>query len=300
MGFPAIWMNGRITDPADARVSIFDHGLLYGDGVFEGIRFYAGRAFRLEEHLARLERSATAIELALPCTRDALRSGIGEVIARTEAPDGYLRLVVTRGEGDLGLDPRSCKRPTVFVAAAALRFFENPDAGVAVVVASTRQAPADVVDARIKSLNYLNRLLARLEAIRAGADEAFMLNARGHVAEGTTDNVFLVRGGVLMTPPASDGALEGITREVVLALARDLGIPTAEVSLGTYDLHTAEEAFLVGTGAGLVPVRRIDGRAVASCPGPVFARIREAFEVLVRRESRLEERRAAPGDRSSP
>jgi branched-chain amino acid aminotransferase len=285
MGFPAIWMNGRITDAADARVSIFDHGLLYGDGIFEGIRFYGGRPFRLEEHLARLERSAAAIELALPYARDALRAAVDAVIVRTGAPDGYLRLVVTRGEGDLGLDPRSCKHPTTIVAAAALRFFENADDGVAVIVASTRQAPADVVDARIKSLNYMNRLLARLEAIRAGADEAFMLDARGHLAEGTTDNVFLVRDGVLLTPPASDGALEGITRAVVLTLAKGLGVATLEASLGTYDLRAAEEAFLVGTGAGLVPVRRIDGRPVASCPGPVFTRIREAFDALVRRES---------------
>jgi branched-chain amino acid aminotransferase len=285
MGFPAIWMNGRITDPADARVSIFDHGLLYGDGIFEGIRFYGGRPFRLEEHLARLERSAAAIELALPYARDALRAAVDAVIGRTGAPDGYMRLVVTRGEGDLGLDPRSCKHPTTILAAAALRFFENADAGVAVITASTRQAPADVVDARIKSLNYMNRLLARLEAIRAGADEAFMLDARGHLAEGTTDNVFIVRDGVLLTPPATDGALEGITRAIVLEVAKELGVATRETSLGTYDLRAAEEAFLVGTGAGLVPVRRIDGRPVASCPGPVFARIRDAFDALVRRES---------------
>jgi branched-chain amino acid aminotransferase len=285
MGFPAIWMNGRITDAADARVSIFDHGLLYGDGIFEGIRFYGGRPFRLEEHLARLERSAAAIELALPYARDALRAAIDAVIVRAGAPDGYLRLVVTRGEGDLGLDPRSCKHPTTIIAAAPVRFFENADAGVAVIVASTRQAPADVVDARIKSLNYMNRLLARLEAIRAGADEAFMLDARGHLAEGTTDNVFLVRDGVLLTPPVTDGALEGITRAVVLGLAKDLGLATLEASVGTYDLRAAEEAFLVGTGAGLVPVRCIDGRPVGSCPGPLFARIRDAFDALVRRES---------------
>jgi branched-chain amino acid aminotransferase len=282
MGFPAIWMNGRITDPAEARVSIFDHGLLYGDGVFEGIRFYTGRPFRLEAHLARLERSAAAIDLHLPYSRDALRTAIDAVVTRAGAPDGYLRLLVTRGEGDLGLDPRSCKRSTTIVAAAPLRVFEGAGAGVAVVVASTRQAPADVVDPRIKSLNYLNRLLARLEAARAGADEAFMLNARGHLAEGTTDNVFVVREGALLTPPASDGALEGITRDAVLGLALELGIPAREASLGTYDLRAAEEAFLVGTAAGLVAIRSIDGRAVPACPGPVFARIQRAFDALVR------------------
>ena len=285
MGFPAIWMNGRITEPADARVSIFDHGLLYGDGVFEGIRFYGSKAFRLEAHLARLERSAAAIELRLAYSREAMREAIAAVIARASAPAGYIRVLVTRGEGDLGLDPRSCKQPTTVVAAAALRVFAAASAGVAVVVASTRQAPADVLDARIKSLNYLNRLLARLEANRAGADEALMLNARGHLAEGTTDNVFLARDGVLLTPPASDGALEGITRGAVLEVAGALGIAWREASLGSYDLHTADEAFLVGTGAELVAVRTIDGRSLPACPGPIFQRVKPAFEELVRRET---------------
>jgi len=284
MGFSAIWMNGRLVDPAEARVSIFDHGLLYGDGVFEGLRFYGGRIFRLVPHLERLERSAASIELAIPHSRDELRAALGAVVARAGVPDGYVRLVVTRGEGDLGLDPRSCKRPTTFLAAAPLRVF--PDGGgVAVVVASTRQAGPDVVDPRIKSLNYLNRLLARLEAIRAGADEAIMLNARGLIAEGTTDNVFLARDGALLSPPACDGALEGITRGVVFDLARELGIPVREESLGTYDLRVADEVILVGTGAGLVPVRSVDGRELASCPGPLFRRLEPAFEELVRREA---------------
>jgi branched-chain amino acid aminotransferase len=285
MGFPTIWMNGRIVDAADARISIFDHGLLYGDGVFEGIRFYGKRAFRLDAHLARLERSARAIELELPYSRSDLRAATQAVIAHADAPDGYLRVVVTRGEGDLGLDPRSCKRPTTVVAAASVSFFDAASAGVAVIVAATRQAPADVVDPRIKSLNYLNRLMARLEAIRAGADEAIMLNQRGHIAEGTTDNVFLVRDGVLMAPPPCDGALEGITREAVLSLAKDLGISARQESVGSYDLRAADEAFLVGTGAGLVPIRSVDGRALPSCPGPVFRRVEAAFDALVRAET---------------
>jgi branched-chain amino acid aminotransferase len=285
MGFPAIWMNGRITEPADARVSIFDHGLLYGDGVFEGIRFYGGKAFRLDAHLARLARSAAAIELSLPYGAEALGEAIAQVIVHAGEPTGYIRLIVTRGEGDLGLDPRSCKHPTTIVAAARLRVFDVTRAGAAVIVASTRQAPADVVDARIKSLNYLNRLLARQEATRAGADEALMLNARGHLAEGTTDNVFLAQGGVLLTPPASDGALEGITRGAVLEVAHLLGIPAREASLGSYDLYAADEAFLTGTGAELVPVRSIDGRPVPACPGPIFQRIKPAFEALVRAET---------------
>ncbi|HEX4446616.1 MAG TPA: branched-chain-amino-acid transaminase [Polyangiaceae bacterium] len=285
MGFPAIWMNGQLTEPDDARVSVFDHGLLYGDGVFEGIRFYSGRAFRLEAHLERLERSAAAIALELPHSCAALKAAVDAVIERSGAGDGYIRLIVTRGAGALGLDPRSCEAPTTIVVAAPLRVFEQAERGVAVIVASTRQAAADVVDARIKSLNYMNRLMAKLEAIRAGADEAFMLNAQGHLAEGTTDNVFLVRDGVLLTPPASDGALEGITRHLVLDLAKTLGIPAREASLGTYDLRTADEAFLVGTAAEMVAIRSIDGRPVASCPGAVFRRIAPAFEELVRRES---------------
>jgi branched-chain amino acid aminotransferase len=290
MGFPVIWMNGRITAPDEARVSVFDHGLLYGDGVFEGIRFYSGRPFRLEAHLARLERSASAIALELPHRRAALEGAIAAVIGQAGTGGGYIRLIVTRGTGALGLDPRSCGAPTTIVLAAPLRVFERADEGVAVIVASTRQAAPDVVDARIKSLNYMNRLLAKLEANRAGADEAFLLNAQGHLAEGTTDNAFLVRDGVLLTPPASDGALEGITRQAVLGIAGSLGIPAREASLGTYDLRTADEAFLVGTAAELVAIRSIDGRPVPSCPGPVFKRIVPAFEELVRRETR-----GAPG-----
>jgi branched-chain amino acid aminotransferase len=282
MGFPAIWMNGRLVGAADAKVSVFDHGLLYGDGVFEGIRYYAGRAFRLDAHLARLRRSAAAIALELPHGPGALRDAIGQVIAASGAPDGYIRLVVTRGEGDLGLDPRSCKQPTTIVAAAPLRAFAGAAKGVSVVVASVRQAPADVVDARIKSLNYLNRLLARLEACRAGADEALMLNARGHVSEGTTDNVFVVRDGELLTPPPSDGALEGITRAVVLDVARAQGVAAREASIGVYDLRAADEAFLVGTAAEIVPIATIDGRTVPGCPGPVFGRIAAGFAEAVR------------------
>ena len=294
MPFPAIWMNGRITDPRDARVSVFDHGLLYGDGIFEGIRFYAKRAFRMREHMDRLVRSARCLELALPYSADALTRAAESVVEATGEADGYLRLLVTRGEGDLGLDPRSCKRPTVVIAAAALRFFEGAEtSGVKVVVASTRQAPPDVVDARIKSLNYLNRLLARLEAVRAGADEAIMLNREGRIAEGTSDNVFLVRDGVLFTPPAADGALEGVTRAVVLELAASLGIPTNVESLAAYDLRACEEAFLVGTGAGLVPVRSVDGLAVPACPGPIFRRVNAAFEKRVRDEGRADEGRDA-------
>ncbi|HLK40492.1 MAG TPA: branched-chain-amino-acid transaminase [Polyangiaceae bacterium] len=282
MTTPVIWMNGRMTPAADARVSIFDHGLLYGDGVFEGIRFYGRRPFRLDPHLERLERSAAVIDLTLPYTRTELAEAMRAVITAFADDDGYLRLVVTRGEGDLGLDPRSCRRATVFVAAAHVRVFADAAQGVPVVVARTRQAPLDALDPRIKSLNYLNRIMAKLEASRAGAAEAIMLNHAGRIAEGTADNLFVVRAGALLTPPATDGALEGITREVILEVAASLGIAAREQSLGAYDLVTADEAFLSGTGAGIVAIRSVDGRHLAACPGPVFRRIDEEFARLVR------------------
>ena len=282
MTTPVIWMNGRMTPLADARVSIFDHGLLYGDGVFEGIRFYGRKPFRLEPHLDRLERSAAVIDLALPYSRAELTDAVRAVVAACADDEGYLRLVVTRGEGDLGLDPRSCGRATVFVAAAPVRVFADAAHGVAVIVARTRQTPFDALDPRIKSLNYLNRILAKIEASRAGAAEAIMLNHAGRIAEGTADNLFVVRAGVLLTPPATDGALEGITRDVVLQAAATMGIAAREQSLGAYDLVAADEAFLSGTGAGIVAIRSVDGRPLPACPGPTFRRIEEEFRRIVR------------------
>ena len=281
-----LWMNGTMIDAAGPHVSVFDHGLLYGDGVFEGIRFYSKRAFQVEPHLARLERSAAAIRLTLPYARSEFRAAIDRVVEESPLVDGYVRLVVTRGEGPLGLDPRTCGRPNAIVLAVPLRLFgEDAARGVDVVVASTRQASADSLDPRIKSLNYLNRILARIEANDAGAAEAIMLNREGHVAEGSGDNVFVVRAQVLMTPPASDGALEGVTREAVLALARAAGIDAREVSLSAYDLFGCDEAFLTGTGAGLVPIRSVGGRRLPACPGPVFRRMESAFDALIRAET---------------
>jgi branched-chain amino acid aminotransferase len=281
-----IWMNGDIVDAGAPHLSAFDHGLLYGDGVFEGIRFYGKRAFRLEAHLARLERSAAAIRLELPYSRTELRSAVERVVARTPTDDGYLRLVVTRGEGELGLDPRTCGRPNTLVLAKSLQLFgEAASRGVDVIVASTRQTAPDSVDPRVKSLNYMPRILARIEAADAGAAEAIMLNREGRVAEGTGDNVFVVHDGVLKTPPVSDGALEGITRADVLALAVANGIEAREVSLSVYDLIVSDEAFLTGTGAGLIPIRRVGGRALGACPGPLFLRLAAAFAELVREET---------------
>ena len=281
------WFNGELMPAHAACAPVLDHGLLYGDGVFEGIRFYRGTAFRLGAHLDRLQRSASALRLTLPYGREALAAAVAETIAAYGRADGYLRLVVTRGPGRLGLDPASCRRPNVFIIADELALVSESvrARGARVMIASTRRIAPDALDPRIKSLNYLNHILARIEATNAGADEAILLNGRGHVAEGTADNVFVVRDGVLLTPPVSDGALEGITRAAVLELADTIGIPRAERSLGAFELYTADECFLTGTGAELIPVREVDGRAMSACPGPVFRRLLTAFRGLVERES---------------
>jgi branched-chain amino acid aminotransferase len=282
------WMNGKIISPSDAKISVFDHGLLYGDGVFEGIRFYHRRAFRLIDHLQRLYRSAAAIRLTIPYDQSELTDAITETINVFNHADGYIRLIVTRGEGPLGLDPFACQAPNVIIVADRMSLVDaqQRDQGIKVITAATRRLSADGLDPRIKSLNYLNHILARMEAHNAGAQEAMMLNAQGHVTEGTADNVFIVRDGRLQTPPVSDGALEGITREIVLNLAASVGIPVHELSLAPYDIYSAEECFLTGTGAELIPVREIDGRLLKACPGPVYGKIRQLFRDLILRESK--------------
>ena len=279
----ACWLNGKIVPPEQANISVFDHGLLYGDGVFEGIRFYRRRPFRLEAHLDRLFYSARAIALDLPWSRKELVSAVNETIAAYDNPEGYLRLVATRGVGALGIDPRNCTAPSLFVIADALSLVarETREQGARVIVAATRRLPPDGLDPRIKSLNYLNHILARIEATRAGADEAILLNAAGRVAEGTADNVFVVRDGRLMTPPPMEGALAGITRETVLELACAAGIPASETPLAPYDLYSADECFLTGTGAEMIPVAEVDGRRMNACPGPVYRELNRRFRALV-------------------
>lgn len=285
---PICWMNGSLTPTEDARISVFDHGLLYGDGVFEGIRFYHGHAFRLGAHLDRLFRSAAALRLSIPYDRAALTAAVEQTVCAFPQPDGYLRLVATRGAGRLGLDPASCARANVFIIADTLALVSATTraTGARLIVAATRRLAPDGLDPRIKSLNYLNHILARMEATNAGADEAILLNAQGRVAEGTADNIFIVRDGMLLTPPPADGALEGITRAVVLELAEQLQIPAREASLAPYDLYTADEAFLTGTGAELIPVRAVDGRTLTNCPGSIFQQIQHAFQARIAQETR--------------
>lgn len=277
------WQHGNIIDAAQASISVLDHGLLYGDGVFEGIRFYRRRPFRLDAHLQRLFDSARAIGLRVPMTDIELTDAIAALITQFSADDGYLRLVVTRGVGPLGLDPAPCENPQVFIVASGLQLIsaERRRAGAKVIIASTRRLGADGLDPRIKSLNYLNHILARMEANYAGADEAILLNSAGRVAEGSADNVFIVKHGVLITPPVTEGALDGITRGVVIELALQLGIAVCESPMGPYDLYTADEMFLTGTGAELISVRSVDGRAVRDCPGEIFTRISVAFSQAV-------------------
>ena len=280
MSLGVCWLDGDILPLESARIPVLDHGLLYGDGVFEGIRFYNGTPFLLDDHLRRLRRSARAIALSYPWDDEELRHITAGVITAFDGAEGYIRLIVTRGDGPLGIDPRPCKTPRLIVIASHLEMIDPATrrSGVRLAIASTRRLPADGLDPRIKSLNYLNHILARIEANAAGADEAILLNAQGRVAEGTADNLFIVLDKVLLTPPAIDGALPGITRELVLRLAGAHDIEVAERSLAPYDLYNAEECFLTGTGAELIPVRSIDGRSMRACPGPVYRQCQAAFE----------------------
>jgi branched-chain amino acid aminotransferase len=280
-------IDGRLVPRAEARVSVFDHGLLYGDGVFEGIRIYDRRIFRLDAHLARLEASAHAIGLAIPLARATLAETVRETVRANRQENGYIRLVVTRGEGPLGLDPTTCARPCVIVIVADLAVYpaEHYASGIRVVTAATRQVAAASIDPRIKSLNYLKNVLARLEAHQAGAAEALMLNPEGFVAECTADNVFVVHGGRVLTPPATDGALDGITAGVVRDLARADGLAWEERRLARYDLFVADECFLTGTGAEMIPVTSLDGRRIGDGePGPITRRLAAAFHALAAHE----------------
>ncbi len=282
-----IYIDGQLYSREDARISVFDHGLLYGDGVFEGLRIYARRVFRLDAHLARLAASAHAIGLALPLDRGQLAEAVRETVRANRQSDGYIRLVVTRGDGPLGLDPTTCAHPRVIIIVADLAVYPPAlyESGVQVVTAATRQVPAASVDPRIKSLNYLKNVLARLEAHAAGAAEALMLNADGFVAECTADNVFTVRDRVVRTPPATEGALDGITRAVVRELAAASDLAFREERLARYDLFTADECFLSGTGAELVPVVALDGRRIADGkPGAVTRRLTAGLRALAERE----------------
>jgi branched-chain amino acid aminotransferase len=275
-----IYLDGKFVDSSEAKVSVFDHGLLYGDGVFEGIRLYGGNIFRLEEHLERLEYSAKAIMLQMPHTRAELRELTCETCRQNGLTDAYIRLVITRGVGDLGLAPWLCPKPSIFIIASKISLYpqEHYDNGLAIVTVPTRRIGPAALPATIKSLNYLNNILGKIEAKQFGALEAIMLNEQGYVAECTADNVFIVHKGTIITPSSSQGALKGITRDTVIDIAAEIGVPLRESDMTRYDIWCADECFLTGSGAEVIPVVKLDGRLIGDGkPGPITQRVLAAF-----------------------
>ena len=282
-----VYINGRFVSKDEATVSVYDHGFLYGDGVFEGIRVYQGRIFKLEAHVDRLFESAHTLGIQVPLDRREMIDAIAETVRRSELRDAYIRPVISRGPGDLGIDPRKCPRPNLVIIVDAIQLYpqEAYQRGLRMITASTRQRPLDVLNPRVKTCNYLNNILARMEANLVGVEEGLMLTAHGYVAECTADNVFIVKRGRVLTPPTHLGILQGVTRQTVLELCGTLGIAAAEHTLTLHDMYTADECFLSGTGAELGPVVQLDGRNIGTGrPGPVTMRILAAFRDLAARE----------------
>lgn len=280
-----VFIDGKFYSERDAKISVFDHGLLYGDGIFEGIRAYHGRVFQLKEHIDRLFWSAKAILLDLPMSHDAIMRAVVDTCRKNKVRDGYIRLVVTRGIGTLGLNPNRCKNPSVIIIAGKIQLYppELYQRGMQIVTVPTVRNLHSALNPAIKSLNYLNNVLAKIEANNSGCEEAILLNAQGFVAECTGDNLFIFRDGKLMTPPLSAGALRGITRQVVISLAVEAGIQVSEPDLTRYDLFNADECFLTGTGAEIVPVVKIDGRVIGSGkPGPITRKLEVAYHTLTK------------------
>ena len=280
-----IYLNGDFVPAQEARISVFDHGFLYGDGVFEGIRVYEGNIFRLHQHIQRLYDSAQCILLDIPLTPADMTAAIVETVQRRELANQYVRVVVSRGVGDLGLDPHHCPHPSVIIIADTIALYPAHvyTKGLELVTVATRRTPTWALDPRIKSLNYLNNILAKIEAQQAGAIEAVMLNAEGYVAECTADNIFAVRHGRIRTPSPAAGALPGVTRDSVFDIARDLQLPVEEGLLTRYDFYTADECFMTGTGAEIVPVVCLYGRRIGTgTPGAVTSQIRAQFATLCR------------------
>ncbi len=280
-----VYIGGTLFDKDDAKISVYDHGLLYGDGVFEGIRSYGGKAFLLDEHLERLWCSAKAIWLEIPMAKPQMAKAIQDTLDVNGIRDGYIRVVVTRGAGTLGLDPNRCSDPQVIVITDKITLYpkEYYDNGLEIITVSTQRNHPAALSPRIKSLNYLNNILAKIEGLQAGCIEALMLNHKGEVAECTGDNVFLARGGRLLTPPNDAGILEGITRAAVMRLARGAGIEVHEVALTKHDVYIADECFLTGTAAEVVPVVKVDSRTIGDGrPGPITRDLMERFHGLTR------------------
>jgi branched-chain amino acid aminotransferase len=280
-----IYIDGNFHDQAEAKISVFDHGLLYGDGVFEGIRFYNDRVFRLEEHVDRLWDSARSIALEIPMSKSELVAATLETIRQNDLHDGYIRLIVTRGVGSLGLSPESCRRPSIIIIAATIALYPEDlyQKGLTMVTCSTRRTPPAALSPRVKSLNYLTNILGRLEAQNAGAGEGLMLNEQGYVTECTGDNIFIVKKGQISTPFINSGILAGVTRGVVFELAEKLSIRTVEQELIRHDIYTADECFLTGTAAEIIPAVQLDRRLIGNGrPGPITLQLIESFRELTR------------------
>lgn len=278
-----IYLNGKYVPEERAVVSVFDHGLLYGDGVFEGIRAYHNRVFKLKEHIIRLYESAHSIGLNIPLTKAEMEEVVLETCRRNGLKDGYIRLVVSRGPGDLGLDPRKCPEPTIFCIAASIQLYPQMlyEKGLELVTVATRRNLPEACNPRVKSLNYLNNIYAKMEANLMNAPEAVLLNQEGYVAEATGDNIFIVKKGVLITPPAYAGILEGITRNTVMEIARSKGIPVEEKLFTRHDIYTADECFLTGTAAEVIPAVKLDGRVIGSGhPGEMTRELIRAYREL--------------------
>ncbi len=282
-----IYINGEFVDKTEAKIGVYDHGLLYGDGVFEGIRVYHGKVFKLKEHVNRIFDSAKSINLEIPLSKTAFAQAIVDTVRLNEMINGYLRPIVTRGEGSLGLDPRSCKQPNIIIIADSIALYppEYYESGLDIITCATIRNHPNAVNPRIKSLNYLNNVMARMEASLANCQEALMLNHLGEVAECSGDNVFIVKNNVIKTPPVNAGILDGITRGTIIELARDSRIELQETSLTRHDIYTADECFLTGTAAEIVSVVRCDARVIGNgVPGPIFKHLRERFLALTKGE----------------
>ena len=275
-----IWLDGKLVDEGDAKISVFDHGLLYGDGVFEGIRVYSGGIFELEAHIKRLYESAKVIRLNVPLSKEKLIEAIKETVKANEVIDGYIRLVVTRGKGTLGLNPFVCENSSLFIIADNIQLYpeELYEKGMKVISATTVRNHPLAIPPQVKTLNYLNNIIAAIEALDSNVSEAIMYNHEGYVAEATGDNVFIVKDGVLYTPPVEAGALGGITRAVVTKLAKQQNLRVVEKNLTRFDLYVCDEFFLTGTAAEVIGVVEIDGRIIGDgAPGPITKSLRKEF-----------------------
>lgn len=282
-----VYIDGKYWEKEEAKVSVFDHGFLYGDGVFEGIRAYKGRVFKLKEHIDRLYESAQSITLDISISKEELIKLVINTLRINNLRDAYIRIVVSRGVGDLGLDPRKCKKSSLIIIADKIKLYpeEMYEKGLEIITVSTRRNIPDALSPRIKSLNYLNNILAKIEINLAGVLEGIMLNSQGYVAEATGDNIFLVKNNILFTPSVGCGILKGITRDAVIEIAKNAGMKVEEVLLTTYDVYNAEECFLTGTAAEVIPVVKVDGRRVGNgVPGKITLKLLESFHNLTKRE----------------